>query len=456
MTSEICIMCKQNVDDVYRFGEKITFEDVTAHYFCLLLSGYLAQKGDDNQGIFGFMPDDIKKEAKRAKTWRCKFCKKAGANISCCNTKCRKAFHLACAAEHNCRFEFVNSFQSFCDAHHDIKKPNHVHKPTDLCTICYDEMGKYNLIQSIPLPCCNKNAWCHKLCLQKYAQTSGYFLKCPLCKDSDNFRNFIAERGVFIPDRDAKWEIDDCGTNTFYDFEQHTERPSECEAKICKCHKGRNYQVDIENDKNSLVYCHYCGSHAVHLGCFKGEEFLCEECSTIVNRARENAANTSSARGDRETNSRRSAANHSRSITQTPSIAGENQSGVMGIHSEERFGGYSQSHAHLVYKFKLREFSINIKRITQKRNESSEYNESSEIQMKDERVIKPVILRNKRSIRAKRSRQNLPQNQFFDSDDTDDVGTKVDINNNCIDAELSNGSFRLKQVNPTQSVHHKM
>lgn len=38
MTSEICIVCKQNDDDVYRFGEKITIEDVTAHHFCLVRS----------------------------------------------------------------------------------------------------------------------------------------------------------------------------------------------------------------------------------------------------------------------------------------------------------------------------------------------------------------------------------------------------------------------------------
>lgn len=62
-------------------------------------------------------------------------------------------------------------------------------------------IGEYNLIRSIPLPCCNKDSWCHKLCLQQYAQTSGYFLKCPLCKDSDIFRDWIAQRGVFIPDR---------------------------------------------------------------------------------------------------------------------------------------------------------------------------------------------------------------------------------------------------------------
>lgn len=36
MSSETCIMCKQNVDDRNQFGEKVTIKDVTAHYFCLV------------------------------------------------------------------------------------------------------------------------------------------------------------------------------------------------------------------------------------------------------------------------------------------------------------------------------------------------------------------------------------------------------------------------------------
>lgn len=131
----------------------------------------------------------------------CYYCHQRGATIGCCVKACRRSFHLPCALEQDCRLEFSQTFRSFCDEHHDIKRPRNAHKPTDLCTICYDEMGKFNVIRSIALPCCNKNAWCHKLCLQQYAQTSGYFLKCPLCKDSDHFRDWIAERGVFIPDR---------------------------------------------------------------------------------------------------------------------------------------------------------------------------------------------------------------------------------------------------------------
>lgn len=126
---------------------------------------------------------------------------KKGATIGCCAKSCRKSFHLPCALKNDCRLEFHDPYQSYCDAHVNIKKPKNAHKPSDLCTICSDEMGEYNLIQSIPLPCCNKNAWCHKICLQQYAQTAGYFLKCPLCNASDSFREWIARRGVFIPDR---------------------------------------------------------------------------------------------------------------------------------------------------------------------------------------------------------------------------------------------------------------
>lgn len=131
----------------------------------------------------------------------CAYCKGKSATIGCCVKACRKSFHLPCAIQRNCVFEFVDPFRSFCESHHNLKKPKTVHKPTDLCAICYDEMGEYNLVRSIQSPCCNKESWYHKLCLMKYAQTSGYFLKCPLCKDENTFRRSIQERGVFIPDK---------------------------------------------------------------------------------------------------------------------------------------------------------------------------------------------------------------------------------------------------------------
>lgn len=34
--NKICIMCNKDTDDQYQFGKKITVEDVTVHYFCLV------------------------------------------------------------------------------------------------------------------------------------------------------------------------------------------------------------------------------------------------------------------------------------------------------------------------------------------------------------------------------------------------------------------------------------
>lgn len=64
-------------------------------------------------------------------------------------------------------------------------------------------------------------------------------------------------------------------------FKQHSERPKECEAKKCKCSRGRNYASTEENHKHAFIYCHYCGGHSVHRGCNLGTIFLCEECLTV-------------------------------------------------------------------------------------------------------------------------------------------------------------------------------
>lgn len=61
-------------------------------------------------------------------------------------------------------------------------------------------MGEYNLTRSIESPCC-KHKWFHRRCLQGYADSAGYFLKCPCCNDSNNFRKHIMKRGVFVPKR---------------------------------------------------------------------------------------------------------------------------------------------------------------------------------------------------------------------------------------------------------------
>lgn len=41
MSNKICIMCNQDINDPYRLGEKITFKDVTVHYFCLVKVSFI-------------------------------------------------------------------------------------------------------------------------------------------------------------------------------------------------------------------------------------------------------------------------------------------------------------------------------------------------------------------------------------------------------------------------------
>lgn len=78
---------------------------------------------------------------------------------------------------------------------------------------------------------------------------------------------------------------------------QHDARPTNCAAKVCKCKKGRDHQVDIENHRYSFEYCDYCGSVAAHVRCFKGEKFSCDECTAVVVRTEALAAVSRSANG---------------------------------------------------------------------------------------------------------------------------------------------------------------
>lgn len=149
---------------------------------------------------------------------------------------------------------------------------------------------------------------------------------------------------------------------------------------MCKCYRGRKYQVDSENSRHSLVYCHYCGSFGVHLGCLSGndKEFLCDDCESVLKRTQENATSSSSDGSDRETfrtvysrnsvDRQRSAQNQSisipngrRTLIRTSYIQRE----ILNIKSdsEDRNGSLTKN---LVNQFKLRDFTIRLRRLTPK------------------------------------------------------------------------------------------
>lgn len=180
----------------------------------------------------------------------------------------------------------------------------------------------------------------------------------------------------------------------------------------------------------------------------------------MENQRRENAAKMQSAGSGQVANGQ---------MIQTQSIAGGSNNSNMGINTQHVIGGYVRSNQHPISKFKLREFSICLRRLTPKDlgftlepnsseydtvNTSSTTSESSDSptdgSSSDASVIKVVTPKKKRVIStstseseievkpAKRKRL-LPRNQFFDSDsDFDDLEPKVDINENSTDLRFSN------------------
>uniref|UniRef100_A0A1A9WL13 PHD-type domain-containing protein n=1 Tax=Glossina brevipalpis TaxID=37001 RepID=A0A1A9WL13_9MUSC len=282
-----CSICNQNSsiegDDILIFGEWITSKDLTIHYYCLLLSTNLPQNGNDASGILGFLFRDIRREIAVATKRKCKYCLKANATIGC--KTCNEYFHLTCGYLNECLFQFGGEFNSYChiclpldDYQKQLVKTKRLNDHT-VCYICAKRMSNYNPRDWIYATCCQRG-FVHNFCMQRYALNAGYYLKCIWCK-SMQFRDAVKFQGIFVPDRDAKWELEPdaykelhCGYNR-------------CDMKKCNSPRGREY---TKGRKWFLSLCQLCGSFAVHNpSCIPGfenskervEDFKCDTCLEI-------------------------------------------------------------------------------------------------------------------------------------------------------------------------------
>ncbi|VDD75044.1 unnamed protein product [Mesocestoides corti] len=56
---------------------------------------------------------------------------------------------------------------------------------------------------------CCRPAWMHRDCAAGYARSAGlHHVKCPLCFNRDTFISTLLKFGVWVPDRDASWELE--------------------------------------------------------------------------------------------------------------------------------------------------------------------------------------------------------------------------------------------------------
>lgn len=287
-----CVFCNRTIDDELTYGNFYTLHDVSCHYFCVLLSSCAVQYGNDNEGLFGFLYSNITAEVERGKKNKCSYCHKRGATLGCSFAQCRKQFHLPCGRERNAVSIFHGTFKSFCERHAPkqaipssimalarARKKNgaaSVDEDNSVCVICCEHVPGYPSPSTFWPPCCARDVWFHRLCIQRMALSSGaHYLKCPLCNDKDVFYEAVLRQGFYIPDRDAAWELEQNAFNDMY------ERPVKCDADACKCDKGRNY--DSETGLWDIKLCLLCGSVGSHVGCQiePQSRFVCDSCAQV-------------------------------------------------------------------------------------------------------------------------------------------------------------------------------
>ncbi|XP_075989919.1 uncharacterized protein LOC142985567 [Anticarsia gemmatalis] len=312
---EPCAFCCREVDDELLYGKLYAIGGIQCHYYCVLLSSCLIQKGRDEQGLFGFIYEDILTEVERCKKHKCSYCSQVGANLGCSVSQCRKQFHLPCGKEKNCMSLFYGNYKTFCQNHapkqkipEQIMKKAKLRRITDnkakktecnfkdlkelslndstndanesdtqsVCVICYEPVEGYPTPHTFWPPCCARDAWFHRTCLQRMALSAGmHYLKCPLCNDKEHFYEAVLSQGFYVPDRDAAWELEQNAYAEIY------ERPVTCSATECGCPMGRSH--DADNGAWSISICLLCGSSGQHEACLPGASsphmFVCTVCS---------------------------------------------------------------------------------------------------------------------------------------------------------------------------------
>lgn len=163
------------------------------------------------------------------------------------------------------------------------------------CPMCYESVQAYPGIESLWPPCCATDVWLHRYCVQHMALNAGmHYLKCPLCNDREIFGSMVKKQGIYVPDRDAAWELE---TGAFAELQ---ERHALCDATECQCPRGRSYNT--QKGSWQLMLCTCCGSQGCHSQCLPSPSqlFVCTDCKVVapgeINAAEQVSPSTSSER----------------------------------------------------------------------------------------------------------------------------------------------------------------
>lgn len=272
MTSSSCDICCSS-ESILNCDTVHLAEDVSAHYFCLLFSSGLGQRGEEKDGIKGFLVSDIKREVRRGSRLKCVYCRKKGATVGCAEQRCKKSYHPICGKNHNSLYQFFDQFKSFCKEHRPLQNVKKVESlkanpANSNCTICQEKIVRKATFKTLWVPCCS--SFFHRDCVQSQAISAGKgHLRCANCNDSSKFIEEIKMLGVYVPEQDASWE----DGSQFNDIDR--EINIACHAKICFCpfEDGRLFHDENKNGGVWEIFaCNTCGSKGIHGRCGGLEE----------------------------------------------------------------------------------------------------------------------------------------------------------------------------------------
>uniref|UniRef100_A0A3Q2FLA8 G2/M-phase specific E3 ubiquitin protein ligase n=1 Tax=Cyprinodon variegatus TaxID=28743 RepID=A0A3Q2FLA8_CYPVA len=163
-----CALCRRSDDDPAMFGEKLKLEEenFSVHYFCLLTSSGVYQRGEESEGVFGFLVDDIKQEIRRASRLTCFGCKKKGACVGCNVRSCRRVVHFPCGRNQMFITQFTEMFPSYCQDHsptQTLSVDSDFSLPQS-CSICLDSIHPILSYSVLKCPSCH-TSWFHRDCV---------------------------------------------------------------------------------------------------------------------------------------------------------------------------------------------------------------------------------------------------------------------------------------------------
>ncbi|XP_046874290.1 G2/M phase-specific E3 ubiquitin-protein ligase isoform X1 [Hypomesus transpacificus] len=278
--NECCALCKLDEDSPDKYGEKITSkkDKITVHYFCLLMASGIYQRGEENEGICGFLLDDIKREIRRSARLTCHCCKKKGASIGCYVRSCRKTVHFPCGKQQQFNFQFTGEFPSYCKQHSPKQSASCDASLPQSCSVCLEHLEPVLSFSVLKCPSC-LNSWFHRDCVQRQAHSAGmFFFKCTLCNNKEQFQEEMLRMGIYIPERDASWELEENAFGELLQVYQH------CDAVKCISDSGRS--SSSKKGWFELLRCKLCGSRGTHRKCSSLElhcsTWVCDDCSATV------------------------------------------------------------------------------------------------------------------------------------------------------------------------------